>query len=113
MARTKACVANRVPSPPTGIKEELNGTGTLSSKGMDFLQGSRAKAKQWQDGVVLGRRGAGRTALVTGVVADTGDLHQEWLKKIPEPSGGSGLIWLDRGNPELEHLLLGGVRMGS
>lgn len=69
----KARVAHGVPLPPTEIIEALNGPVW---HGLDFTQhsrGSRAKTKERQYGVVLGRRGSGRGTLLIDMVTDRGD----------------------------------------
>lgn len=62
---------------------------------------------------MVGRWEAGRRALLTNTVSLTsGYPHQERPKRIPAHSGGFGFIWLDKANPEPEHLLLSGVKDG-
>lgn len=63
---------------------------------------------------MLGRRGIGSRALFTDTATPTSeDPHQEWSKRVPVLSGGSGLIWLDKPNPEAEYLLLSGIKDGQ
>lgn len=40
----------------------------------------------------------------------SGDPLQEWPKRIPVFCGASGLIWLDKANPEPKYLLPSGVK---
>lgn len=59
----------------------------------------------------LQQRGAGRRMLFIDMRSPTsGDPLQEWSKGIPVLCGASGLIWLDKANPEPKYLLHSGVK---